>query len=46
MFCHQVTLKKIFREIEDMEGMNAGGHNINNLRYAEDTLLLVLEEQK
>ena len=41
MFCHQVylicTQKKIFREIEDMEGVNAGGHNINNLRYADDT---------
>ena len=25
--------EKIFREIEDMEGVNVGGHNINNLRY-------------
>ena len=24
--------EKIFREIEDMEGVNVGGHNINNLR--------------
>ena len=23
--------EKIFREIEDMEGVNVGGHNINNL---------------
>ena len=38
--------EKIFREIEDMEGMNVGGHNINNLRYADDTSLLALEEQK
>ena len=38
--------EKIFREIEDMEGVNAGGHNINNLRYACDTSLLALEEQK
>ena len=28
-----------------MEGMNVGGHNINNLRYADDTSLLALEEQ-
>ena len=29
-----------------MEGMNVGGHNINNLRHADDTSLLALEEQK
>ena len=49
MLCHQVYLictTKKFREIEDMEGMNVGGHNINNLRYADDTSLLALEEQK
>ena len=38
--------EKIFREIEDMEGVNVGGHIINNLRYADDTSLLALEEQK
>ena len=38
--------EKIFREIEDMEGVNVGGHNINNLRYADNTSLLALEEQK
>ena len=38
--------EKIFREIEYMEGMNVGGHNINNLRYADDISLLSLEEQK
>ena len=38
--------EKIFREIEDMEGVNVGVHNINNLRYADDTSLLALEEQK
>ena len=30
-------MEKIFREIEDIEGMNVGGYNINNLRYADDT---------
>ena len=29
-----------------MEGANVGGHNIYNLRYADDTSLLALEEQK
>ena len=38
--------EKIFREIEDIKGVNVGGHNINNLRYADDTSLLALEEQK
>ena len=49
MFCHQVCLictPKIFREIEDREGVNVGGHNINNLRYADDISLLAHEEQK
>ena len=32
--------EKIFREIEDMKGVNIGGVNINNLRYADDTILL------
>ena len=39
------TQKKVFREIEDMERVNVGGHNVNNLRYADDTSLLALEEQ-
>ena len=30
----------IFRHIEDMEGAIVGGVNINNLRYADDTVLL------
>ena len=49
MFCHQVYVictPKIFREIEEMEDVNVGGHNINNLRYVDDTSLLALEEQK
>ena len=32
--------EKIFREVEDMKGVNIGGMNINNLRYADDTVLL------
>ena len=32
--------EKIFREIEEMNGVNIGGVNINNLRYADDTVLL------
>ena len=32
--------EKIFREVEDMKGVNIGGVNINNLRYADETVLL------
>ena len=32
--------EKIFREVEDMNGVNIGGVNINNLRYADDIVLL------
>ena len=32
--------EKIFREVEDMKGVNIGGVSINNLRYADDTVLL------
>ena len=31
--------EKIFREVEDMKGVNIGGVNINNLRYADDKVL-------
>ena len=32
--------EKLFREVEDMKGVDIGGVNINNLRYADDTVLL------
>ena len=32
--------EKIFREVEDMKGVNIGGGSINNLRYADDKVLL------
>ena len=32
--------EKISREVEDMKGVNIGGVNISNLRYADDTILL------
>ena len=34
----------IFRHITDMEGVNVGGVNINNLCYADDTVLLAESE--
>ena len=32
--------EKIFREVEDLNGVTINGININNLRYADDTALL------
>ena len=32
--------EKTFREVEDMKGVNIGGVNINNLRCADETVLL------
>ena len=36
----------IFRSIEHIEGISIGGHNINNLRYADDTVLLAENEEQ
>ena len=30
----------ILREIDDIEGIRVGGYNMNNLRYADDTVLI------
>jgi len=32
--------ERALRELEDMPGMVVGGSNINNIRYADDTVLL------
>ena len=34
----------IMRSIQDMPGISIGGHNINNLRYADDTVLIAEKE--
>ena len=36
----------IFRNINELEGVNIGGYNINNLRYADDTVLLAENEEQ
>lgn len=38
--------EKILRNIENHEGISVGGHNINNLRYADDTVLIADSEEK
>ena len=36
----------IMREIEDMEGFRIGGKFVNNLRYADDTVILAESEEQ
>ena len=36
----------ILRNIEDHECVRVGGNNINNLRYADDTMLIADSEEK
>ena len=36
----------ILRDLEPMQGFTVGGHNINNLRYADDTILFAKSEDK
>ena len=45
---HLIALytEMIMREIEDMEGFRIGGKVVNNLRYADDTVILAESEQQ
>ena len=36
----------ILQELEDLEGMRIGGRNINNIRYADDTVLVADSPEK
>jgi len=36
----------ILREISTLQGFLIGGHNLNNLRYADDTVLIAESEEK
>ncbi|GFR95652.1 hypothetical protein ElyMa_002699100 [Elysia marginata] len=35
----------ILRELDNIQGIGPGGHNINNIRYADDTVLIAQSEQ-
>jgi len=37
--------ERILRELEDVEGLKIGGQNLNNLRYADDTVLIAESEE-
>src|SRR5215469_6138849 len=36
----------IMREIKELEGIDLNGYNINNIRYADDTVLVADSEEK
>ena len=38
--------EKIFKEFEDMPGIKICGEYINNLRYADDTVLMAESEEE
>ena len=37
--------ENIMRHVEEMPGISIGGHNVNNLRYANDTVLIAEDEE-
>ena len=37
---HPVYSEQILREIEDFKGLVIGNYNVNNLRYADDTVVM------
>ena len=39
-YLFNIYTELIFRESEELIGVNIGGRNINNLRYADDTVLM------
>ena len=41
----RIVHRMIMREIEDMEGFRIGGKVVNNIRYADDTVILAESEQ-
>ena len=40
LICSTYMGEKIFRELAELEGINVGGHNLNNLRFADDSALV------
>jgi len=43
---HNLYSEIIFRNIQHFDGITIGGTNINNIRYADDTVLLATSENK
>ena len=45
-FLFNLYTELIFTNMDELEGVNIGGHNINNLRYADDTVLLAENQEQ
>ena len=37
--------ENVFRELEDLDGISVGGHNLTNLRFADDSMLVASSQQ-
>ena len=50
MFCHQIWFnlynRRSIEELGDLEGMRVGRINVNNIGYANDTVLIAGGEEK
>ena len=46
LFNFNLYTEKIFKHIINMKGVNVGGNNFNNLRYADDTAILAGNEKE
>jgi len=46
LFCSIYKVSTLKETVENMPGMLINGHNINNLRYADDTAFITDEESK
>ena len=45
-YLFNIYTEVIFREAEELEGIMINGHNVNNLRYVDDTALIASDEEK
>ena len=45
-YLFNIYTEVIFREAEELEGIMINGHNVNNLRYVDDTALIASDKEK
>ncbi len=44
--CFSVNDQRAVEEVNDMDGISIGARNVNNIRYADDSVLLADPEEK